>query len=101
MVAIVPPRNAHLLADRVVVARPDGAMLLDVDQIAVAPGERLAIVGPNGAGKTTLLRVLSGQTRPTPATNGRHHRSCSGQSADSALQHGATFPLRCSVQPSC
>ncbi len=29
-------------------------------ELAVAPGETLAVLGPNGAGKTTLLRVLSG-----------------------------------------
>ncbi len=28
--------------------------------LAVAPGEVLAVLGPNGAGKTTLLRALSG-----------------------------------------
>jgi phosphonate transport system ATP-binding protein len=33
--------------------------------LAVAPGERLALVGPSGAGKTTLLRVLNGVTQPT------------------------------------
>ena len=32
-----------------------GALEVDVD-LAVAPGETLAVLGPNGAGKTTLLR---------------------------------------------
>ena len=32
--------------------------------LALAPGERVAIVGPNGAGKTTLLRALAGLLRP-------------------------------------
>ncbi len=36
-----------------------GALHLDVD-LAVAPGEQVAVVGPNGAGKSTLLRVLAG-----------------------------------------
>ena len=31
-------------------------------------GDRVGIVGPNGAGKTTLLNLLTGATRPTPAT---------------------------------
>ncbi len=37
--------------------------LSDID-IAVNPGEILAIIGPNGAGKTTLFGVLSGLIHP-------------------------------------
>jgi heme exporter protein A len=33
--------------------------------LALGPGEALAVVGPNGAGKTTLLRLLAGLMRPT------------------------------------
>jgi molybdate transport system ATP-binding protein len=36
-----------------------GALEVAVD-LAVGPGETLAVVGPNGAGKTTLLRMVSG-----------------------------------------
>ena len=36
--------------------------------LAVAPGERVAIIGPNGAGKSTLLRVLAGLL---PAASGQ------------------------------
>ena len=38
--------------------------LSDVD-LAVAPGERIALVGPSGAGKSTLLSVLGGLVTPT------------------------------------
>ena len=33
--------------------------------LALAPGETLAVVGPNGAGKSTLLRILAGLIRPS------------------------------------
>jgi branched-chain amino acid transport system ATP-binding protein len=33
--------------------------------LAVAPGERVAIIGPNGAGKSTLFNLISGRFGPT------------------------------------
>jgi branched-chain amino acid transport system ATP-binding protein len=33
--------------------------------LAVAPGERVAIIGPNGAGKSTLFNLISGRLGPT------------------------------------
>ena len=55
-------------------ARTAGALEVDVD-LAVAPGETLAVLGPNGAGKTTLLRMASGlaarSTTGTVALDGR------------------------------
>lgn len=33
-------------------------------ELAVAPGERLALAGPSGAGKTTALRIAAGLVRP-------------------------------------
>jgi len=39
-------------------------IFVDLD-IAVQPGESVAIVGPSGAGKTTLLKVMSGLLTPT------------------------------------
>ena len=38
--------------------------LSDVN-LAVAPGERLAIIGPNGAGKTTLFNIITGILGPS------------------------------------
>lgn len=41
-----------------------GRHLLEHVDLALDPGELLALVGPNGAGKTTLLRTLLGLARP-------------------------------------
>ena len=47
----------------VTVAYRDRLVVRGVD-LAIAPGERVALVGPNGAGKSTLLRVLAGLVVP-------------------------------------
>ncbi len=45
--------------------RYDEPTVLEVDSLAVYPGEILAIIGPNGAGKSTLLRVMGLLEQPT------------------------------------
>ncbi|WIY27589.1 ATP-binding cassette domain-containing protein [Parasedimentitalea psychrophila] len=42
----------------------DGAPILDVQGIAIIPGQRIAILGANGSGKSTLLKMLSGLYSP-------------------------------------
>ena len=45
---------------------PGGGRLLALDlrELRLGRGERLAILGPNGAGKTTLLHLVAGLLRP-------------------------------------
>ena len=57
-------------------------VLLDVT-LALARGQRVALVGPNGAGKTTLLRILDGLEE---ASGGSVHRA-RGLSIGFLLQH--------------
>lgn len=43
---------------------PDGRQALRDINLAVRPGEKVAVVGPNGAGKSTLFLHLNGILRP-------------------------------------
>jgi energy-coupling factor transport system ATP-binding protein len=44
---------------------PDGTRALAGLDLAIASGERIAIVGQNGSGKSTMVRHLDGLLRPT------------------------------------
>ena len=39
--------------------------------LAVAAGDRIALIGPNGSGKTTLLDILAGDTSPDSGSTSR------------------------------
>lgn len=63
------PVPCALEAQGLTVVRGRQVVLRDVD-LAIAPGQIVAIFGSNGAGKTTLLHCLAGLLRPA---NGQVH----------------------------
>ena len=59
-------RHAAALAfDGVWHERRGGAVVLRGVDVAIAPGERVALMGRNGAGKSTMLRHAAGLMEPT------------------------------------
>lgn len=49
-------------------ARSEEFVALDDVNLAVTPGEAVALVGPNGSGKSTALKLISGILQPTRGT---------------------------------
>lgn len=58
-------RDGALVFDGVWHERRNGAAVLRGVDLAIAPGERVALMGRNGAGKSTLLRHAAGLMVPT------------------------------------
>jgi len=54
--------------DRLRFRYPGTPFSLDIPELHVATGERLAIVGPSGTGKTTLLKLIAGILAPAAGT---------------------------------
>lgn len=68
MTATTPRTRTGLALADVTLTFGDGdrqVAALDHVDLAVTPGELVAVVGPSGAGKSSLLAVTGGLTRPT------------------------------------
>ena len=59
------PTGTSVAVEGLVHVYPGGTRALDGVDLAIAPGEGVAIVGQNGSGKSTLVRHLNGLLRPT------------------------------------
>jgi len=65
--AITPPvvevvaGNGHAIElARVEVTLPAGQSLVEIDKLALAPGDQVLVTGPSGSGKSTLFRAIAG-----------------------------------------
>ncbi|MDD8023843.1 MAG: type I secretion system permease/ATPase [Paracoccaceae bacterium] len=54
----------YALSDLQFAHEKDAPPVLKIAQLAIAPGERIALLGGNGAGKSTFLRVMAGYLDP-------------------------------------
>jgi len=66
-----------------------GIEALAAVDLAIGPGERLAILGANGSGKSTLLKVMAGLVQPTRGSvTAFGRRIDDGALRDEAVAHG-------------
>ncbi|GAB3017675.1 heme ABC transporter ATP-binding protein [Cyclobacterium sediminis] len=71
--------------------------ILDATDLAVHPGEIMAILGPNGAGKTTLFKLLSGDSNTSLGVVKYNGRNIAGLKASQLAAVRAVMPQHSTV----
>jgi ABC-type sugar transport system, ATPase component len=80
-----------ILEMRKICKRFPGVVALDDVDLAVFPGEVVALAGENGAGKSTLMNVLGGVLQSDGGDIFIDHVETPIRSASEATQHGISF----------
>jgi ABC-2 type transport system ATP-binding protein len=88
--AVVPAVPEAVCVERLAL-RFGARMALDNLDLAVAAGERFALLGPNGSGKSTLLRVLATLLRPSAGHARVDGLDVRGRSGDVRRRLGVVF----------
>ena len=73
------PASEYALELRDVRKRFGKAEIICGANLAVRPGERVAVIGPNGAGKSTLFNLISGRFAPSSGEIFLHGQRIDGQ----------------------
>ena len=60
VIALEPTEKPVIALDKLIIGLPNGAPLLNADDIVVSVGERVLVTGPSGSGKSTLFRAIAG-----------------------------------------
>ena len=79
-----------------------GDFQLDVPELLLEPGERLAILGSNGAGKSTLVKILFGLYQVLSEQERSTHSVWQGNAVSylwSILEHLASHPRNKEREP--
>lgn len=95
-VDVPDPASPHAIEFRnVTFAYRDKAPVLREVDLAIAPGERVALVGASGAGKSTLVHLLFGVREPDTGSvrvGGRRARDLAGE-GEAALGYAGAEPF--------